>query len=641
MQNCRQQCGPGIFLGLIAVFGAASVFAGPATTARRESVSSTGNRPRLQGVYATELTALQTEISRALPVLSEQKKAAFNHAREAEMAAIVALNKAQQASLNKKAGNKSELAQAMKSAEAALERAQANGAKAAAALLADVAPFLASDKLDAKLVKATVLATCAPPGSGQEPLLRQLLADAALMKQMLIAGGAEGGQYGRAMEIYTAIQKASPKAKEGVLQRLALAVALEHAEPVGQKNAEAKPSAPKVVDPVKRYLHYEKAYLDGELDPAFRTLTVWELRMVVNSDAPDEVLAWGREMLRNYRPDHIRNANYGWRYSATVKTEVKYGGEKEYPDDPALEFYQNIIKTGGVCGRRAFFGRFILRAFGIPTWGVTQHAHAALSHWTPNGWVVNLGAGFRWSWWDKDGAPRSGNDFLLETQARVNEKDYLKVLRAQWINAVLGQPAYNDRSGVAGGFWSAVAHYVAKAIAEAGPVKELGPLGQDIAEANHSKEADEIEAVNVSETNKKITVAPNGVITIPAVACTEPTHSTKTIVFMKSYGGDGMQLHWNRLGSEETFAYTVNAPRAGRYALTAKVVTVNAEQQLLVLPNQATAPVVMPMPYTKGMWQTTAPVPINLVAGPNTLRFTRKAPFRGLTIKEFTLTPIR
>ena len=64
-------------------------------------------------------------------------------------------------------------------------------------------------------------------------------------------------------------------------------------------------------------------------------------------------------------------------------------------DLPSLHQYQNIIKNGGVCGRRAFFGRFILRSFGIPTWGVTQHAHAALSHWTPKGWVVNLGAGFR------------------------------------------------------------------------------------------------------------------------------------------------------------------------------------------------------------------------------------------------------
>jgi hypothetical protein len=79
------------------------------------------------------------------------------------------------------------------------------------------------------------------------------------------------------------------------------------------------------VDPVKRYLHFEKAYLDGELDPGFKNLTAWEYRNVVNGDEPDAMLAWGREMLRNYRPDHIATADYRWRYVAAVKTEVKYG----------------------------------------------------------------------------------------------------------------------------------------------------------------------------------------------------------------------------------------------------------------------------------------------------------------------------
>ena len=72
-------------------------------------------------------------------------------------------------------------------------------------------------------------------------------------------------------------------------------------------------NAPATVDPVKRYLHYEKAYLDGELDPAFKNMTAWECRFITNADAPDNVLAWGREMLRNYRPDQILTPDYGWR----------------------------------------------------------------------------------------------------------------------------------------------------------------------------------------------------------------------------------------------------------------------------------------------------------------------------------------
>jgi hypothetical protein len=47
-----------------------------------------------------------------------------------------------------------------------------------------------------------------------------------LMIQMLVADGPTGGKFGEAMKIYTDIQKASAKAKDGVFQRLALAVSL-------------------------------------------------------------------------------------------------------------------------------------------------------------------------------------------------------------------------------------------------------------------------------------------------------------------------------------------------------------------------------------------------------------------------------
>ena len=275
--------------------------------------------------------------------------------------------------------------------------------------------FLASDALDAKFAKYVVLLEATPQGLAefaqqgkeQAALVEKMLADADLMKQMLVADGAnakrEGrgygpAQYGQAMKIYTDIQKASKKAASGVLQRLALAISLEHAVPIEQANPTAQTDAPDTIDPVKRYLHYEKAYLDGELDPAFERLSTWELRMVVNGDEPDETLAWGREMLRNYRPDHIYNSNYGWRYVSIVSSDVKYGsGDVKY-DRPELQRYQNILMNGGVCGRRAFIGRFILRAFGIPTTARPSRGHAALAHWTPKGWVVNLGGGWGAGW---------------------------------------------------------------------------------------------------------------------------------------------------------------------------------------------------------------------------------------------------
>jgi hypothetical protein len=95
--------------------------------------------------------------------------------------------------------------------------------------------LLSSDKLDRKLVEFVVLHSATPKGLAafeaqgkeQAALIKRLLADDEMMKQMVVADGrssaGRGGaaEYGEAMRIYTDIQKASKNAKDGVLQRLA------------------------------------------------------------------------------------------------------------------------------------------------------------------------------------------------------------------------------------------------------------------------------------------------------------------------------------------------------------------------------------------------------------------------------------
>lgn len=548
--------------------------------------------------------------------------------------------KIRQDALDKASSEGPKLTKANEAAKAALTGAEAQEAAASKALLSALEPYLASDKLDAKLIKCAVLAEATPrglaefaqQGSEQAALVDKLLANQPLMKQMLEAGGAKFGKFGQAIGIYAAIQKASPQSSEGVLQRVALATSLEHAMPIAQSNPESQTGAPSTIDPVKRYLHYEKAYLDGHLDPAFKSFSVWEYRMALDCDAPDEILAWGREMLQTYRPDHIYNPDYGWRYSAAVKTEVPYGSQNVKDDLPSLQQHQNIIKNGGVCGRRAFFGRFILQSFGIPTWGVTQKAHAALSHWTPKGWVVNLGAGFQHSWWDRDEAPRSGMDFLLETQARAHGQDYLKVLRAKWISRILGEQAYNDRKGVSGGLWSNIAHH--QTVSMASTAVSLGPLGQELGEANESKDKQKIEQAKLAETDKKITPTRDGVLTIPAVAQSKQTGNFAAI---KSFT-DGFQAHGT---SGFKVEYTFDAPRAGNYSLTARVATAQSGQKFIITTNDAKTSTELDVPYTIGVWKQTAPIEVSLVSGKNVLQLALKEGSRGVTIKEFTLTPAK
>lgn len=620
--------------------GASSVWAAQQPAVQEMELNAAGQK--LLARYSDQLQALQAEIEKALPKVDEKRKAAFAEAYQEEAAATAAELNALRAQDRKPAGDPSK--KNYEIAKEALALATTNAQPLAKAMLADLEKFLASHNLDAKLAKYMVLAEATPrglaefaqQGKEQEALVATLLADDELMKQMAIADGAKDGKYGHAMKIYTDIQKASAKSKDGALQRLALAISLEHAAPVSQRNAVALTDAPETVNPVNRYLHFEKAFLGDELDPGFENLSVWDYRMVVNGHEPDETLAWGRKMLRNYRPDHISTSDYRWRYVAAVKTDIKYGsGDNQY-DKPGMQFFQNILMNGGVCGRRAFFGRFILRAFGVPTTARPQRGHAALAHWTPDGWVVCLGANWTWGW-TSFGQDR---DFLAHTQARMTGKPFEQVRRAQLVGTALGEKrAFGFHAG-ASGFWNGVALYRQRAIIEEAEAVALAAVGEDIGEANESKVKEAIEAATITEEDRKIVVGAGGVITIPAAACSKPTNSTAKIVFMKSNLG-GMQLHYSRNGNPEEFEYTFDAPATGKYALTARVVTPSWKQHLLVAVNGAKEPIDIALPFTVGMWDETAPVEVTLVKGRNVLRFSRNEPVKGLTIKEFTLTPVK
>jgi hypothetical protein len=532
-------------------------------------------------------------------------------------------------------------------AEQAFAEAKTRTLAATAALGID--SFLAGDKLDGKLATFVVLHEATPRGLAafaeksdeHAAIVESLLSNPGLMKEMVLADGAVEGKYGQAMKIYTDILAASPAAKDGVLHELALAVALEHAVPIKQSNPPKAVDAPTTVNPVTRYREFEKAYLDGELDPAFKKFNAWDLRFVVDGDEPEGGLAWGREMLRNYRPDHISNPNYGWRYVEAVRTDVRYGSQDQKYDRDDLFSYQNMIMNGGICGRRAFFGRFILRSFGIPTTARPQTGHAALVHWTPKGWVPNLGAG----WGSGRTKTRYGADldFLATTQARTNLTAYMQVKRAQWIGQVMGEkPVYGLLGKDAPGFWYGVSLYRQQQIIKDAKAETLAAVGEEFAEANESKTQEVVKAAAITDTDRKVSVASNGTITIPAAATSKPTNSTGKIRFMPSVLG-GMQLHYGRGGGPEDFEYTFDAPAAGDYTLTAKVVTTSHQQHFLVTANGGSAPVEIDVPFTVGKWETTPAVTVTLAKGKNVLRFSHKASGepKGVTIKEFLLVPVK
>jgi hypothetical protein len=414
---------------------------------------------------------------------------------------------------------------------------------------------------------------------------------------------------------------------------------------------------------VKRYLSYEKWYLDGELDPGFKDLSVWNMAMAVNASDPDEILAWGRAMLHNLRPDCVPQNGDTSVYVDVVDKEIRYGSGDVVNDRPELAFMQNILANGGICGRRAFFGRFTLQAFGIPTTARKEPGHATLAHWHPKGWATRLGgetkAGDDWRPGGRgfyasmnDGRTshyRADVNFHASSKAREDATAFMRVKRAQWIGQLVGEepkPGLITWSGKSKGpaplkpgevvkpiFWNELA------------LHEQRRINAGMKSAKSASAATAPIAATEPAATGKVAIDGKGVITIPAAACSSPTESKRSlyrggqadrIVFLKDKAGNTV-LHLSRYSKEsDTFEYTFDAPKAGKYQLTANVVTPKWDQRLFATTNSGT-PVEMALPYTLGLWDKTAPVVIELKAGRNVLKF--HGPARA-TIRDFTLTPV-
>ena len=302
-----------VFPSLFPVLAAALVVLCPTAEAKKQpEVPLTARGTELHQQYTKQLESLRAEVVAALPKVDEGKKAAFLEART------------QWNSL--KAPGEGSKPQAQKDYETGKEEAKAAGMAAAGELLTDLKPLLSSDALDGKLMRIAILshgtprglAEFAQQGPDKEKLVETLFADEELMRQILEAGGANGGEYGEMMEVYTAILEASERARERgtIFQRLALGMAIQMPWLNDRDRGAVYGivfNANSNIEQVPRYLHYEKAYLDGELDPAFPKMNTWECRYIANDPYSNEDLAWFRQMLRTYRPDHITTDDYKWR----------------------------------------------------------------------------------------------------------------------------------------------------------------------------------------------------------------------------------------------------------------------------------------------------------------------------------------
>lgn len=587
--------------------------------------------------YSNQLESLRAEVVAALPRIDGAGKTRFLEVR---------------AKWNGLANpNKDTPAAERKAMDELREKTQAEAMDAAAPLLTDLQPVLSSDSLDSKLMRIAILnhgtprglAEFAQQGDAEEKLLEKLFADEPLMRQILEAGGANGGEYGETMQVYTAILGKSEKAREtgGILQRLALGTAIQMPWLPGKETGGIHGLVDRDnqgIDQVERYLHYEKAFLAGELDPDFKDMNTWECRFITNSEYSNEDLTWMRQMMRVYRPDHITTTDYKWRYVRLIKSDVPYCSTMH---DPSLGTRPQMeVALGGICGRRAFLGRLTTRAFGIPTRASTQTGHAAMSHWTPNGWVICLGA-----WWDAAWCgPQGGLDFLLDSQAREFEAGYQQVRRAQWFGDALGEENVDigpGKFGKGGGFWDSLAFVKKQIIVKEAEVKALELAGgMKLGESDELLGDEQGEDIDIPDAEKEIKVAGDGTITLPAVACYSPRKSSDRILFLKSWD-EGYQLHYSRLGQRpELFKYNIEVPADSEYELTAAAATVSPNVEVLVRVNRD-EPVPFDIPFTKGFWQSSKPLKLKLTKGRNIISVTARTPNRGVSIKSWQLKPVK
>ncbi len=215
-------------LALIVSFGS---FLSPVAAKEQEKTPLSARGNTLLEKYTKMLDELSAEVKKSLPAVDEAKKSAFMAAR-AEWSAL-------------KYPEEGAPAKVQSDYKEAVTNIEAKSIETARALLTDLDGFLGSDKLDPSLMKIAIithatphgLAEFAQAGAEQEKIINDLLANQALMKQILEAGGANGGAYGQAMQIYAAIQKKSERSREvgSVFQRLALGTSLQTPWKIGEE----------------------------------------------------------------------------------------------------------------------------------------------------------------------------------------------------------------------------------------------------------------------------------------------------------------------------------------------------------------------------------------------------------------------
>lgn len=456
-------------------------------------------------------------------------------------------------------------------------------------------------------------------------LIDHLLKENGLMKDMLLNGGAKDGNYGPAMKIYTDILATFDEEEDEFTEtnkKIAMAVSLELATPINEFDTKIP------VDPLTRYLHYRDAFANGELDPSFPHFSIWEMRHIVNCDAKDDQLRWGRSMMMSYAPYITVVTDKVKQYLYILETDVLTRVPK-WTDSPRT--YQQIISGGGKDGPNAWFGRFICKAFGIPTWGCKQPGRMGLTRWTSAGWEACNGV----SWDECEWEGVSGIDFKGEVDGRaaVSEEEYYSKLvllecLADVMDARRGEIPEEEKAILHPlRTWRSLAIIQKALMLEPASPDKFAREGKSPVKTNQEKY---LAIYEMDDPDDKIKNK-NGEVKIPMGAAGSLYGNLMSIA---SFSG-GKQI--NFAGAGHVDFDIPDDIEAKTYKLTMDVATVHLKQGETIACVDEGEPIPITIPYTQGKWERTKPVDI-VLAGGETLTIRREKGNLGLAIKKIYLS---
>lgn len=437
--------------------------------------------------------------------------------------------------------------------------------------------------------------------------------------------------------IWQKILLADPEAKDGIYQKMAIAIAIL---PPGSINIGAGGAATPA-DPLVRYNYYKTAHKNQELFPSFDHLTVWEYSKILCSGAADADLTWAREMINNFRPDLradelvVNSTSLVWRRGAPPQF---------YPNG-GYQNFKNVIAGGGKCGPRSSWSVMVCHAFGIPAIGVGQPGHACVAYKAANpmtepqpgsAWKVGYGVG-----WDKStleatkGESLKGPVFLEGIEKRADAAKFSQVEHLRWFASILSEASKADAimtvarkindSIVTAKTEEAEADPRSKAVSKGLQPKLSAPTNRPPPAGKGLSGVIQVEAASFVKTGGKISWGgqfPN-------------------VLVHDSFGG-GKQVYFQQQMNEQWADYTLDIPAAGVYQIVMQTTCINEDQLLEVWESAGLLAAVNIAP-TFGVWQQTAPVELTLAKGKQTLRIQTPVSVncenhkRGIALKGFQL----